>query len=76
MAILFSKKFLPMSYEFEEVVQGRLLKVIARYEKSTLTLLNVYTPVNPGERCIFLEKLASTLTGCASTDFLNCGRGF
>lgn len=49
-----------MGWGFEEVVQRRLLKVTTRYEKSTL--LNVYAPVNPGERCIFLEKFASTLS--------------
>lgn len=45
-----------MSIEKEEVVQGRLLKETARYENSTFMLLNVYTPVNPVERCVFLEK--------------------
>lgn len=50
--------------------------MIARFEKSTLTLLNVYAPVNPGEQCIFLEKLASTLSGCASTDILIVGGDF
>ena len=32
-AILFSSSFLPISFDYEEVVRGRLLKVTAKYEK-------------------------------------------
>lgn len=39
--ILFSKSFLTKSFDLEEVVKGRLIKVVARYEKSTVILLNV-----------------------------------
>lgn len=67
-AILFSKSFLPISFDLQEIVKGRLIKVVAKYEKSTLVLLNVYAPVNPGERHIFLEELENTLSNCASTD--------
>lgn len=42
------KKNLPVSSELEEIVKGRLIKVSAGYEKTTLILLNVYAPVNPG----------------------------
>ena len=76
MAILLSKNFLPVSFDCEEIVEGRLLKVTARYEKSTLILINVYAPDNPQERCCFLDKLADTLSGCAQTDFLILGGDF
>jgi exonuclease III len=75
-AILFAKNFLPVSFDCEEIIKGRLLKVTARYEKSTFTLLNVYAPVSPQERCCFLNKLADTLSGCAQTDFLILGGDF
>ena len=75
-AILFAKNFLPVSFDCEEIIKGRLLKVTARYEKNTFTLLNVYAPVNPQERCCFLNKLADTLSGCAQTDFLILGGDF
>ena len=54
----FQASFLPVSYEVEEVVKGRLLNVIARHEKSTLILINVYAPVNPGERCVYFYREA------------------
>lgn len=37
--ILFSRNFLPDSYKIEQVIEGRLLKVTAKYEKITLVLL-------------------------------------
>lgn len=68
-AILFSRSFAPLSYEVDEVIAGRLIKVTAKYERKTLILINVYAPVFAKERMLFLEKLASTLEGCDS-DFL------
>lgn len=67
---LFSKSFLPVSLKVEEVIAGRLLKVIVSYERKTLVLLNVYAPVNARERMLFLEKLSDTLEGCKSEDLL------
>ena len=40
-AILFSKSFLPISFDLQEIVKGRLIKVVAKYDKSALVLLNV-----------------------------------
>jgi len=62
--ILFSKKFLPDSYNVEEIVKGRLLKVTAKYDKIVLELINVYVPVNASERMIFLNILANTIQQC------------
>uniref|UniRef100_A0A3B5PPF5 Reverse transcriptase domain-containing protein n=1 Tax=Xiphophorus maculatus TaxID=8083 RepID=A0A3B5PPF5_XIPMA len=75
-AILFSRNFLPVSIEIEDVVSGRLLKVIVKYENIKFILLNVYAPVNSSERCVFLEKLANTLLNCVSTDYLILGGDF
>jgi len=36
-AFLFSKKSLPISYEIEEIVKGRFLKVKAKFEKTIMT---------------------------------------
>ena len=69
-AILFSKGFLPLSYEVEEVVEGRLLKVRVRYENITMCLINVYAPVVAVERVCFLETLSNTIEKCNNEDYL------
>ena len=68
--ILFSKGFLPLSYEVEEVVEGRLLKVRARYENINMCLINVYAPVVTVERVCFLETLSNTIEKCNKEDYL------
>ncbi len=40
-AILFTKNFSPISYDFEEIVKGRLLKVRAVFENYTFVFLCV-----------------------------------
>lgn len=69
-AILFSRSFSPLSYEVEEIIVGRLIKVTARYEGKKIIFINVYAPVIARERMIFLEKLIDTLEGCNSEEFL------
>lgn len=52
-AVLFSKKFLPISYELKEVIGGRLMMVRAKFECFTLTFINVYAP-NVGSESVLL----------------------
>lgn len=53
----FAEHFLTISYEVEEVVRGRLLKISANYDKITFTLINVYVPVGASERMDFFRDL-------------------
>lgn len=39
-------------------------------------MYSIWLLVIPGERCVFLEELANTLSGCASTDILIVGGDF
>ncbi len=68
-AVLFSKTCLPISYEVFEVVQGRLIKIIAKFENVTMELINVYAPVKPMERMLFLETLCGSLKQCNMESF-------
>jgi len=68
--ILFSQKFLPDSYNVEEIVKGRLLKVKAK--KIVLELINVYVPVNASERMIFLNILANAIQQCQECYLSKC----
>ncbi len=51
-AILFSKNFIPCSYQVEEVIKGRLLKVVAQFENNFIFIC-VYVPVNTLEIMLF-----------------------
>lgn len=68
--IFFARNLLPISYEVEEVVKGRLLKVIAKYDKVSFTLINVYAPVLAVERMEFLETLTNVLQDCDPEHYL------
>ncbi len=72
-AVLFSKTCLPISYEVFEVVQGRLIKIIAKFENVTMELINVYAPVKPMERMLFLETLCGSLKQCNMESVLVVG---
>lgn len=69
-AILFAKHFLPISYEVEEIVKGRLLKVSAKYDGVSFVLINVYAPVIASERMEFLETLTNVLQNCDPEHYL------
>lgn len=68
-AIVFSRSFIPLSNEVEEVIAGRLMKVSVNYERKTMILINVYAPANTKERMLVLEELSDTLARCESVDF-------
>lgn len=44
--ILFTKKCCPVSYQVDEIVKGRLLKIRAVFEKYVLIFVCVYAPTS------------------------------
>jgi len=56
-AILFAKSFSPTSYQVDEVVKGRLLKVRAIFENYIFVFICVYIPTAQIERMLFLNTL-------------------
>ena len=57
-AVLFAKSFLPVSYQVEEVIAGRLMIIRATFEKYKMAFINVYAPTNGTERICFLVVLS------------------
>lgn len=43
-AVLFSKKFTPYSFNAEEIIKGRVLKFTAVFEKNSFVFICVYAP--------------------------------
>lgn len=75
-AILFSRSFTPISYEVEEIIKGRLLKVRALFESHFLVFLCIYAPTSTTERMLFLDSLNDTLVKCNAEDVLLLGGDF
>ncbi len=65
-AVLFSKNFRPISYDVDEIIKGRLLKVKALFEKHVFFFICVYAPTSGVERMLFLNNLNSTLQNVSS----------
>ncbi len=72
-AILFSKNCIPCSYQVEEVIKGRLLKVVAQFENCSFIFICVYVPVNTLERMLFLDTLSNVLCNCNPDNSLLLG---
>ncbi len=75
-AILFSRNFKPISYDVNEIIKGRLLKVRATYETFVFVFICIYAPTAPVERLLFLDTLCSTLQNCCTEEFLFLGGDF
>ncbi len=75
-AMLFSMNFIPYSYNVEDVIKGRLLKISASFENSYFVFVCVYAPTNALDRIIFLNTLDKILSDCNNDDFLNTRRRF
>lgn len=75
-AILFAKTFSPHSYQVEEIVKGRLLKVRATFEQFVLVFICVYIPTSAVERIVFLNTLCSVLQKCCGEEHLFLGGDF
>ncbi len=76
-AILFSKRFIPVHYKVEEIIKGRLLKIKASYENNfSFVLICVYIPNTAVDRMLFLNTLCKVLSECDPEDFLMLGGDF
>ncbi len=75
-AILFAKTFNPISYQVEEFVKGRLLKVKAQVENYNFVFICVYVPNSTIERMCFLDALCSVLQNVSNDDYLFLGGDF
>ncbi len=75
-ALLFSKSFLPASYQVEEVIAGRLIILRAEFEKFKMVFINVYAPTNGTERVIFLNRLNTVLQNCKTDEYVLLGGYF
>ncbi len=64
------EKFQSNTYDFEEIVKGRLLKVRAVFENYTFVFLCVYVPTSVIERMLFLDTLYCTLQNSSYEEFL------
>lgn len=75
-AMLFSRNFIPHSYNVEEVIKGRLLKINAVFENSSFVFVCVYAPTYALDRMIFLNTLDKVLSECNNDVFFNIRRRF
>ncbi len=73
---MFSKTCLPISYDVIEVIQGCLIKIIAKFENVTMGLINVHAPVKAMERTLFLETVCGSLKQCDMESVLVLGGDF
>ncbi len=72
-AVLFSKSFLPVSNQVEEVVAGILIIIRAKFEKYKMFFINVYAPTNGTERVIFLNSIDTILQNCKTDEYVFLG---
>jgi len=75
-AVLFSKHFLPLSCEVEEIISGRFVKIKVKFEKIIMVLLNIYAPTKGLERVLFFDKVDAVLKDLNSEDLLFLGGDF
>lgn len=75
-AILFSKKSLPISCDIEEIVKGRCLKVKANFENTTMTFLNIYAPTKGDERIAFFDTISVVMKDLSSEELFVLGGDF
>lgn len=69
-AICFSPSFTPVSYEVDDIVKGRLLKVKAQFENDWYVFMCIYAPTKGTDRMVFLDVLGNALRQCDPGDFL------
>lgn len=61
-AVLFSKNFTPVSYEVDEIIKGRILKIRAVVENQAFIFMCVYAPTATIDRIVFFRILMLGLT--------------
>lgn len=75
-AVLFSKNFIPVSYEVDEILKGRILKIRAVFENEVFVVISVYAPTAAKDRIGFLDTLCLALQKCNSNEYLILGGDF
>lgn len=75
-AILFSRNFTPDTYQVDEIIKGRILKVRACFDKLFFVFICVYGPTACVERMLFLNSLCSALQDCDENDYVVLGGDF
>lgn len=75
-AVLFSKHFIPVSYEVDEIIKGRILKIRAVFENQVFVFMCVYAPTVTTDRIVFLDSLCLALQKCTNDDILILGGDF
>ncbi len=76
-AILFSKGFIPCSYQVEEIIKGRLLKIMSQFENRFFCfyLCSMFL-IEQLKGCAFLDTLSNVLVNCSTEDVLILGGDF
>ena len=72
--VLFSRSFSPITVEIEQVIEGRLVVVTAKFDTYNMIFMN-YALTRGADRKVFLDRVSSSLNKCASEDFLILGVG-
>lgn len=67
---MFSRDFLPISFDVEEIIEGRLLKTQAVFENVKITFINVYAPTIGTERVVFLNTLSNIVNNCKGDRYI------
>ncbi|MGL5904155.1 MAG: endonuclease/exonuclease/phosphatase family protein, partial [Cetobacterium sp.] len=75
-AVLFSKKFTPVSYEVDEIIKGRILKIRVVVENQVFVFICVYAPTATADRIVFLDSLCVALQKCINDEILIIGGDF
>ncbi len=75
-AVLFSKNFTPVSYEVDEILRGRILKIRAVFENEVFVFVCVYAPTATKDIIVFLDTLCLALQKFINDDYLIIGGDF
>ncbi len=60
-AVLFSKNFTPVSYEVDDILKGRILKIRTVFENEVFVFICAYAPTATKDRIVFLDTLCLAL---------------
>lgn len=75
-AILFSKPFIPITHQVDEIIKGRLLKVRAQFENHFFVFICIYAPTMATDRMLFLNTMGNVIGNCCPNDIVILGGDF
>lgn len=75
-AVFFSKSFIPITYQIDEIVKGRLLKVRAQFENHFFVFICIYAPTVATDRMLFLNTIGNVIENCCPDDIVILGGDF